>query len=237
MARLTRRHYGAWAGVMAAIILNLSAYHTAAVGAFASARRPALFFWLLTLDRLSAALEASGIPEAVDRCGVSWGCALLEVPRGLPAGGGLALHALLAVGRQWLRRPGPYLAVIVGRDRFQPGTRLERIARMVVVRVPGGAGDRSTAFALTPCSARSVAGNLSVPLDLAIFAGHALSEGARLVRGPPPKPISSCFASRSSAGDISRRIVCSPRLAALDPRGLPRRDAHARRRLGRELAG
>jgi hypothetical protein len=121
MARLTRRHFGPWAGVMAAVVLNLSAYHTAAVGAFALPDGPLLFFWLLTLDQLSEALNR---PESVRPwlwVGVSWGCALLSKYHAvfLPAGAFLYMLAS-PPARSWLRRPGPYLAVIIGMGVFSP---------------------------------------------------------------------------------------------------------------------
>jgi 4-amino-4-deoxy-L-arabinose transferase-like glycosyltransferase len=121
MARLTRRHYGPWAGVMAAAVLNLSAYHTAAVGAFALPDGPLLFFWLLTLDQISAALKR---PESFRPwlwVGVSWGCALLSKYHAvfLPAGAFLYMVASPSA-RSWLRRPGPYVAVLMGMIVFSP---------------------------------------------------------------------------------------------------------------------
>ena len=57
MARLTSRLFGPWAGVCAALALNVTAYHTAAASTFALPDGPLLFFWLLTLDRLVVAFE------------------------------------------------------------------------------------------------------------------------------------------------------------------------------------
>ena len=88
MARLTARHFGAWAGFFAALALNVSAYHTAAVGAFALPDGPLLLFWLLTLDRLGAALEAPGRLRPWVGVGVAWGGAMLSKYHAvfLPAG-------------------------------------------------------------------------------------------------------------------------------------------------------
>jgi len=61
--RLTSRYYGERAGFLAAFALNVSAYHTAAAGAFALPDGPLLFFWLLTLDRLTIALGLSSIED------------------------------------------------------------------------------------------------------------------------------------------------------------------------------
>ncbi|MBY0395590.1 MAG: glycosyltransferase family 39 protein, partial [Thermoleophilia bacterium] len=117
MARLGTRLYGERAGLLAAFGLNVSAYHTAAAGAFALPDGPLLFFWLLTLDRLAAAL---GIGEAQPprrpnlawaAVGFAWGGALLSKYHAvfLPMGALLYL-ALDPPARVWLRRPGPYLA-------------------------------------------------------------------------------------------------------------------------------
>src|SRR4029453_6360728 len=95
MDRLTARCYGERAGFLAALALNVTAYHTAAAGAFALPDGPLLFFGLLTLDRLAAALLAPpswrlGPWVAV---GLAWGGALLSKYHAvfLPAGAVLFL--------------------------------------------------------------------------------------------------------------------------------------------------
>ena len=73
MARLGSRFFGPWAGVLAALGLNVSAYYTAAAGVFALPDGPLLFFWLLTLDRLAAAFEE---PQRIGPwvgVGLAWG--------------------------------------------------------------------------------------------------------------------------------------------------------------------
>src|SRR4051812_33468671 len=80
MARLGARFYGARAGLLAAFALNVTAYHTSAAGVFALPDGPLLFFWLLTLDRLAAALDApegSGVRPWVG-VGLAWGGAMLS---------------------------------------------------------------------------------------------------------------------------------------------------------------
>ena len=56
MFRWTLRWYGEWAGFYAALALNLTAYYTAAAGAFVLPDGPLLFFSLLTMWRLSEAV-------------------------------------------------------------------------------------------------------------------------------------------------------------------------------------
>ena len=123
MARLTSRFYGDRAGLLAAFALNVTAYYTAAAGAFALPDGPLLFFWLLTLDRLAEAVVA---PESTGNrawaaVGLAWGGALLSKYHAvfLPAGALLYL-AVEPSARRWLRRPGPYLAVGVGLLVFAP---------------------------------------------------------------------------------------------------------------------
>ncbi len=120
MARLSARFYGERAGLLAAFALNVAAYYTAAAGAFALPDGPLLFFWLLTLDRLAVAVESDSNRPWL-WVGLAWGCALLSKYHAvfLPAGALLYL-VLEPKARPWLRRPGPYLAVLVGVVAFAP---------------------------------------------------------------------------------------------------------------------
>ena len=123
LARLTGRFYGGRAGFFAALALNLSAYHTAAAGAFALPDGPLLFFWLLTLDRLAVAALAppSNRVGAWALVGLAWGGALLSKYHGifLPAGA-LVYIVWNPSARGWLRRPGPYVAAALGVLTFSP---------------------------------------------------------------------------------------------------------------------
>lgn len=122
MARIGTRLYGPGAGLFAALALNLSGYYGVAASSFVLPDGPLLFFWLLALDRLLAALadpqERLG-PWAL--VGLAWGGAMLSKYQAifLPAGVVLAL-ALHGPSRRWLRRPGPYLAVAIGLLVFSP---------------------------------------------------------------------------------------------------------------------
>ena len=121
MARLTSRFFGPWAGVCAALGLNVSAYHTAAASTFALPDGPLLFFWLLTLDRLAASFEDPDRLRNWAGVGLAWGGAMLSKYHAifLPAG---ALLYILAEpsARRVLRRPGPYLAAAIGLAAFSP---------------------------------------------------------------------------------------------------------------------
>lgn len=121
MARLTSRFYGPWAGWLAALALNATAYHGVAVGSFALPDGPLLFFWLWTLDRLAAAFEAPGRLGPWSGVGLAWGGALLSKYHAvfLPLGALLYL-VLEPAARACLRRPGPYLALTLGLLVFSP---------------------------------------------------------------------------------------------------------------------
>jgi hypothetical protein len=122
MARLTERLYGPKAGVLAALALNVTAYHSVAAGTFALPDGPLLLFWLLTLDGLVVALRSDGRrlgPWVA--VGLAWGGALLSKYHAvfLPVSTALYL-ALEPRERAWLRKPGPYLAVAIGLVVFSP---------------------------------------------------------------------------------------------------------------------
>lgn len=124
MARLTARLFDDdRAGFLAALALNLTAYHTAAAGTFALPDGPLLFFWLLTLDRLAVALlgHPSNRIWPWVQVGLAWGAALLSKYHAvfLPMGA-LVYLATDPAARGWLRRPGPYLAAAVGLAVFSP---------------------------------------------------------------------------------------------------------------------
>lgn len=121
--RLTERAYGARAGFLAALALNLTGYYGLAASTFVLPDGPLLFFWLLTVDRLTIALEnpdsrPTGPWIAV---GLAWGCALLSKYHAifLPMGVGLYLILDRRAWR-WFFQAGPYLAVGIGALVFSP---------------------------------------------------------------------------------------------------------------------
>ena len=121
LARFTARWFGDWAGVYAAILLNVSGYYAAA-GGFALPDVPYLFFALLTMWALSEALVAKpGEFAPWGWVGLAFGAALLSKYHAvfLPAAAGLYL--LVTPGaRRILLTPGPYLAIAVGFALFAP---------------------------------------------------------------------------------------------------------------------
>lgn len=121
IARIARRFYGDWAGVLAAFVLNATGFFGVAVGTFALPDGPLLFFWLLTLDRLACALERPARNLRWVGVGLAWGGAMLSKYHAilLPAGA-LLYVALHPPARVCLRRRGPYLAVITGLIVFGP---------------------------------------------------------------------------------------------------------------------
>jgi Dolichyl-phosphate-mannose-protein mannosyltransferase len=121
MARLGSRFFGPWVGVLAALGLNVSAYHTAAAGVFALPDGPLLFFWLLTLDRLAAAFEEPDRTWPWVGVGLAWGCALLSKYHAVFLPAGAFLYILLEpTARRALLKPGPYLALAIGVVVFSP---------------------------------------------------------------------------------------------------------------------
>jgi hypothetical protein len=127
LARLTARAFGAPAGVLAVLALNATVYYGMRIGTFAEPDGPLLFFWLLTLDRLWAALDVetrgpagTGLGAWIGT-GLAWGGALLSKYHAilLPVGAGLYL-LLRPAARRCLRTPGPYLALAVGLTVFAP---------------------------------------------------------------------------------------------------------------------
>ena len=141
LARLTARYYGERAGFIAALAMNLTGYYGLAASMFALPDGPLLFFWLLSMDRLSIALDGpdSSRAGAARRCamrcdrpvlggllpwvwvGLAWGGAMLSKYHGifLPMGTGLFM-VLHRPARRWLGRPGPYLAGAIALGLFSP---------------------------------------------------------------------------------------------------------------------
>jgi 4-amino-4-deoxy-L-arabinose transferase-like glycosyltransferase len=120
--RWTARWYGERAGFYAALALNVTAYYTAAAGAFVLPDGPFLFFALLTLWGLSEALI--GMPGRIWPwvwVGLAWGGALLSKYHAgfLPVGA--FLYVLLTPSaRHCLLSPGPYISVAIGVVAFAP---------------------------------------------------------------------------------------------------------------------
>ena len=114
--RWTSRWYGEAAGFYAALALNLSAYYTAAAGAFVLPDGPLLFFSLLTMWRLGEALIGSpGRILPWIWVGLACAGAMLSKYHAvfLPLGA-VAYIVATPSARFHLRTPGPYLAAAIG---------------------------------------------------------------------------------------------------------------------------
>jgi 4-amino-4-deoxy-L-arabinose transferase-like glycosyltransferase len=120
--RMTSRWYGDWAGFYAALALNLSAYYSVALGAFAVPDGPFLFFALLTLWSLSEALVGRPGSTRVWVCvGLAWCGALLSKYHAIFLPAGALLYVLMTPSaRRLMLTPGPYLAVAIGIVGFAP---------------------------------------------------------------------------------------------------------------------
>jgi 4-amino-4-deoxy-L-arabinose transferase-like glycosyltransferase len=121
LARLTSRWFGWGAGVIAALVLNGTVYYGLRIGTLADPDGPLLFFWLLTLDRLAAALENPERNRTWVFTGIACGFATLSKYYAalLPAGFFLYL-VLRPSARRCLRTPGPYWAGIAAALVFSP---------------------------------------------------------------------------------------------------------------------
>ena len=102
---------------------NVSGYYGLAAATFALPDGPLLFFWLLTIDRLSVALDEpeSGAFTPWIWVGLAWGGAMLSKYHGVFLPLGATLYFLVnPPARRWLFRPGPYVALGVGLAIFSP---------------------------------------------------------------------------------------------------------------------
>ena len=121
LARLTARFFGPRAGVLAALALNVTGYFGLVVGSTAQPDGPLLFFWLLTLDRLAAALAEPRKVMTWLVVGLGCGGAMLsKYYAGLLPIGAVFYLALRPEARRCLKTPGPYLAVAVSLAAFSP---------------------------------------------------------------------------------------------------------------------
>jgi 4-amino-4-deoxy-L-arabinose transferase-like glycosyltransferase len=92
-----------------------------AVATIAQPDGPLLFFWLLTLDRLSVALEDPDRLAPWLGVGLAWGGAMLSKYHAVLLPAGVLLHMVLwPQARRCLRAPGPYLAAAIGLMLFAP---------------------------------------------------------------------------------------------------------------------
>lgn len=124
LAGLTNRLFGddrPYAGFLAALALNVTAYYGAAAATFALPDGPLLFFWLLTLDQLDRARRK---PESLARwigVGLAWGGALLSKYHAVFLPVGMFIYVIIEPSaRRVFLKPGPYLAILMGLIAFSP---------------------------------------------------------------------------------------------------------------------
>lgn len=123
--RITTRLFGSAAGLMAAVALNASAYHSVAAATFVLPDGPLLFFWLLTIDRLSVALTAAERGDKAiglwSQVGAAWGLAMLSKYHAVFLPLGAIIYLVVRPRcRHILVSPGPWLAVAIGTLLFSP---------------------------------------------------------------------------------------------------------------------
>ncbi len=128
VSRLGGRLYGPSAVLPAFIFLQGSLYLSVAVGTFVLPDGPLLFWWFLTLERLAGALhigqndreQAPSLARWL-LVGLAWGGALLSKYHAIFLPLGFVLFGIRdRRARAELRRPGPYLAVLLGLAIFSP---------------------------------------------------------------------------------------------------------------------
>ncbi|MEI8019040.1 MAG: glycosyltransferase family 39 protein [Schlesneria sp.] len=114
--RWTQRFYGDLAGFYAALALNLSAYYTAAAGAFVLPDGPLLFFALLTMWGVSEALIGSQGRILPWVCvGLACAGAMLSKYHAVFLPLGTVIYVLITPSARWnLKTPGPYVAAAIG---------------------------------------------------------------------------------------------------------------------------
>lgn len=117
MFTIGRRLYSDRAGLLAALLLNLSAVFTLATGVFFQPDAPLMFFWLLSLHHLVRLMFEPELKNPVRHwllTGLWLGLAMLSKYHAvfIPAGV-LAFILTRSENRRWLAHPGPYLAVLL----------------------------------------------------------------------------------------------------------------------------
>ncbi len=121
LARLSERFFGSQAAVLAVLVLNVTVFYGIIVGTLAGPDGPLLFFWLLTLDRLAAAFEDEASTWSWVGVGLAWGGAMLSKYHAVLLPVGTLTYVILnSSARRSLRKPGPYLATLIGCAVFAP---------------------------------------------------------------------------------------------------------------------
>lgn len=119
-----RRLFGPWPGFWAAVLLNLTPVFALSTGIFVQPEGPLMFFWLAALYLLAPLLLDQPVKDANRQWllgGAALGFAMLSKYSALFLGAGAVVYLLgTSAGRNWLRRPGPYLAASAALICFTP---------------------------------------------------------------------------------------------------------------------
>lgn len=128
MYRLGTFLFGAWAGVWAALLLNLSALFFVSVGSWVQPDGP-LFLFLLAATYCTARVVVPEPDSLSPRAawgwwlatGICFGLALLSKYHAVLIMAGLLVFLLTTRGRRvWLARPAPWIAVLIALAIFAP---------------------------------------------------------------------------------------------------------------------
>ena len=222
LARLTSRYYGEWAGFLAAFALNVTGYYGLAASMFALPDGPLLFFWLLTIDRLSVALEEPdrGGSGPGSGSGLAWGGAMLSKYHAvfIPMGRCLYAPAPSPDAGAWLVQAGPLLGAGDRAARVQSGHHLERQPWLGVVPLPGGpGGGELDAAAGLSAGGHAGPGGLPVPVDLDAAGRRPGTRLPRLAENRLGSRAALALPGGCPPGRLHRGGVFPPGLAALGP--------------------
>ena len=215
--RIAGRLYGPWAGLYAALALNLTGYYGLAASTFALPDGPLLFFWLLTIDRLSIALAEPERTGPWIWVGLAWGGAMLSKYHAIFLPAGTLLFLILnPPARRWLTEARAIPGDRPGNPGLQPGALLERGERMGLVPVPGRAGGgRAASPARLPRHRDRGTGRLFLSLDLDPADHHPLAQAQELEPARERPRAARRLPGRGSAGGIHGGRLLSSGLAPL----------------------
>ncbi|MEP7065983.1 MAG: glycosyltransferase family 39 protein [Gemmatimonadota bacterium] len=149
MYRLTARLFSERAGAIAALILNVTPVLSVSTGGWVLPDGPLIFWMLASALCLERVLLPPPSAQPAERKATLWwmaagacaGLAMLSKYHGVFVLAGTGLYLLTnAAVRSWLRRPGPYLGVIVAALMFSPVLLWNAQHDWISFRFQGGRG-------------------------------------------------------------------------------------------------
>lgn len=142
--RLTSRLFGERAGLLAALLLNVSPVFSLSTGGWVLPDGPLMFFMLaaaLCLERVLLHDDAAHATAWWAAAGVFTGLALLSKYHGIFVAAGAFVFLLTRrESRRWLRRPEPYLAAGIAAAMFLPVLYWNAAHGWISFRFQGGRG-------------------------------------------------------------------------------------------------